>query len=178
MSCAAYGKRGKNPAKQQSFLITDELVNMISLEDFVKDEKWITIRPQILKKLAYDLGKMHRSGINHRDCYICHFMLDTQKALNGDIFLHVIDLHRAQIRKKVPFRYLVKDVAGIYFSSADLIPSRRELLKFIRIYSQKKLSVELKENAKFWQAVEKAAKKLYKKEFGKDLPTPSQTAAK
>ena len=35
MSCAAYGKRGKNPARQESFLITDELANMISLEDFV-----------------------------------------------------------------------------------------------------------------------------------------------
>lgn len=170
MSCAAYGKRGKNPAKQQSFLITEELVNMISLEDFVKDEKWSNIRPQILRKLACDMGKMHRSGLNHRDCYICHFMLDPQKALNENVFLHVIDLHRAQIRRKVPFRYLVKDVAGIFFSSADLNLSRRELLRFIRLYSQRKLSVELKENAKFWRAVEKAAKKLYKKEFEKDFP--------
>ena len=170
MSCAAYGKRGKNPARQESFLITDELTNMISLEDFVKDERWQAIRPQLLKTLAYNLGRMHRSGLNHRDCYICHFMLNSEEALQGNIKLHVIDLHRAQIRKKVPFRYLVKDVAGILFSSADLLPSRRELLKFIRIYTQNKLAVELKENAKFWKAVEKAAHKLYKKEFGKEFP--------
>lgn len=168
MSCAAYGKRGKNPAAQKSFLVTDELTDMVSLEDFSQDSSFAKIRLKILRTLALNLGKMHRSGLNHRDCYICHFLLDPQAALSGNIRLHVIDLHRAQIRKKVPFRYQVKDVAGILFSSFDLMPSKREILRFIRIYSQNKLHAELKQNFSFWKAVEKTAKKLYLKEFGKE----------
>ena len=170
MSCAAYGKRGKNPARQESFLVTDELVNMTSLEDFVKTQEFSKIRPDLLRVLADNLGRMHHSGLNHRDCYICHFLLDADKALAGEIQLHVIDLHRAQIRESVPFRYQVKDVAGILFSSFDIMPSRMEILKFIRIYSQRKLAIELKENRRFWNAVEKNARKLYKKEFGIDAP--------
>ena len=167
MSCAAYGRRGTNPAVQKSFIITDELSGMVSLEDFSQDASFEKIRLKILRTLALNLGKMHRSGLNHRDCYICHFLLDPDAARSGNIKLHVIDLHRAQIRKKVPFRYQVKDVAGILFSSFDLLPTRREILRFIRIYSQNSLSIELRQNIRFWKAVQKTAEKLYQKEFGK-----------
>lgn len=169
MRCAAYGKRGANPAKQQSFLVTDELVNMASLEDFVRDERFPLMRKKIISTLALSLGNIHRSGLNHRDCYICHFLIDLNKLQQGNVVLHVIDLHRAQIRKKVPFRYQVKDVAGILFSSFDIAPTPREILRFIRIYSQRKLSVELAENKSFWLAVDKTARKLYRKESGKDI---------
>ena len=170
MRCAAYGKRGMDPSRQESFLVTEELAGMISLEDFVKNALFSGVRKDILSALAVQLGVMHRSGLNHRDCYICHFMLDPEKALAGDVKLHVIDLHRAQIRQKVPFRYLVKDVAGILFSSADLKISRMEMLRFIRLYSNRPLAVELKENGKFWESVAGAARKLYFKEFGREMP--------
>ena len=39
MKCRAFAKRGSNPAKQESFIITDELQNKIPLEDFCKDWK-------------------------------------------------------------------------------------------------------------------------------------------
>ena len=174
MRCAAYGKRGCNPAKQESFLVTDELVNMASLEDFVKDEHFPALRKKILCSLADMLGRMHDSGLNHRDCYICHFLLDLNLLKEDKIVLHVIDLHRAQIRKNIPFRYRVKDVAGILFSSFDIAPTKMEMLRFIRIYSSRKLSVELKENRRFWQAVDKAARKLYKKEFGKEAASDNK----
>ena len=167
MTCAAYGKRGKNPARQESFLVTEELKNMISLEDFVSDRRFAPLRRKIFDVLADELGKIHRSGVNHRDCYICHFMLDPELCCAGNVKLHVIDLHRACIRKKVPYHYLVKDVAGILFSSFDLMPSKRELLRFIRIYSAKHLKAEFAGTFKFWNDVVKTAAKLYKKEFGK-----------
>ena len=169
MRAAAYGKRGKNPARQESFLVTDELVNMTSLEDFVKDERFPALRKKIICTLAEMLGKMHASGLNHRDCYICHFLLDMEKCAAGEIKLHVIDLHRAQIRKKIPLHYQVKDVAGILFSSFDIAPTKFEMLRFIRLYSGKKLDVELAENGVFWQKVHTAARKLYRKEFGRDI---------
>ena len=77
----------------------------------------------------------------------------------------VIDLHRAQIRKSVPFRYQVKDVAGLYFSALDLPLSRRDVWLFIKNYSGCSVKSELTANRKFWLAVYRTAIKLYQKEF-------------
>ena len=167
MSCAAFGRRGWDPARQQSFLVTDELANMVSLEDFVKTPEFPALRRRIFDFLAGSLGKMHACGLNHRDCYICHYLLDPAEAVNGNIKLFVIDLHRAQIRKTVPFRYRVKDVAGILFSSFDLAPTKRELMRFRAIYSR--FNPEVKADRRFWSAVDNAARKLYKKEFGREI---------
>ena len=37
MTCRAFAVRGNNPAEMESFLITDELQNVVSLEDFTKN---------------------------------------------------------------------------------------------------------------------------------------------
>jgi heptose I phosphotransferase len=37
--------------------------------------------------------------VNHRDCYICHFLLHTEPAPTPEqLRLSLIDLHRAQVR--------------------------------------------------------------------------------
>jgi heptose I phosphotransferase len=88
-------------------------------------------------------------------------------AENREPTVYVIDLHRAQIRKKVPYRYHVKDVAGLLFSAWSAGLTRREALRFIREYSGNPLKKELCDNRKFWQDVENTAGKLYCKEHGK-----------
>jgi len=112
---------------------------------------------------------MHSAGVNHRDCYICHFMLDPELACYGNIQLHVIDLHRARIRDKVPHRYLVKDLAGILFSSFHIKPTREEWMRFAQIYSKHLPHLSPEVNPSFWNKVTRTAIKLYKKEF-KKLP--------
>ena len=169
MEIAAFGERGCNPAEQESFLITRELSGVISLEELAaQDGISGGLKKKIISALAQSSGQMHRAGINHRDCYICHYLLHKDSIGEPEVRLSVIDLHRAQIRKKVPFRYHVKDVAGLLFSSFDLRLSRRDIWRFVRIYSQRDLHQELKENRRFYQAVYRAAKKLYFKEFRKD----------
>ena len=170
MTCAAYGCKGINPAKLESFLVTEELVDMISLEDLVKEPQKYHFNPKMRNKLittlGWTVGSMHRLGLNHRDCYICHFLFK----LDDLDKLYVIDLHRAQIREKIPYRYQVKDTAGIYFSSMDLKLNIKDIIRFVRAYSQKSFKLEMKENQKFWQDVAIAAKKLYKKEFKCEAP--------
>ena len=39
MTSVAYGERGFNPAQQLSFIVTEDLVNTISLEDYCKTSK-------------------------------------------------------------------------------------------------------------------------------------------
>lgn len=170
MEIAAYGKRGKNPAKQESFLVTKEITGKIPLEDFCAD--WaknppdFSLRIQVIRELASILGKMHFNGMNHRDCYLCHFWLDNAALANEKVNLTVIDLHRAAIRKRIPRRMQIKDLAGILFSSMDAGISKRDMLRFAAVY--RSFSGE---ELTLWDPVCKAAEKLYFKEW-KKLPPP------
>lgn len=169
METAAFGERNFNPAAKESFLITRELTDVISLEDLAKEKSVdFVLKKKLIRALGESAGRMHRAGINHRDCYICHYLLHRETVAAPEVRLSVIDLHRAQIRKKVPLRYQVKDTAGLLFSSFDVPLSKRDIWRFIRAYSGgRKLREELAENRKFYQAVYRSACKLYQKEFGR-----------
>jgi heptose I phosphotransferase len=175
MEACAYGKRGANPAKQLSFIITRDLVNTESLEDYCRD--WATQKPSwhikqaLLKRLAWVSKTLHENGINHRDYYLCHFLLDTSKPISGDDFtLSLIDLHRVQIRKRTPKRWAIKDVAGLFYSAMDIGLSQRDLLRFMALYSGKPWRQTLNEDTPFWQAVQQRAEALYRKDMGKAAP--------
>ena len=174
----AYGRRGKNPAKQESFLITKDLTGTISLEDYCKN--WNTTPPSfetkraLIKKLAAAAKNMHENGINHRDFYICHFLLDEvgfQKAIqykNDSFNCYLIDLHRCQLRQRVPYRWRVKDLGGLLYSTMDTGLSARDYFRFIKIYTGKPLRSVLQDT--IWNSVFDNAKKLYLKDFKKPAP--------
>lgn len=157
-----YGSRGVNPATQQSFLITRQLPESISLEDFCKN--WKTQKPAfklklgLLKEVARITRVMHENGMNHRDCYLCHFLF----AQSTNI-LYLIDLHRAQIRKRTPQRWIVKDLSGLYFSSKDSGLTQRDLFRFMKYYRAKPLRELLNQEENFWQKVKKRGDQLYQK---------------
>ncbi len=139
MTAVAYGERGSNPAQQHSFIITEELAPTVDLEQLTLS--WIEQPPApllkraLIRRVAQMTGRMHAVGVNHRDCYICHFLLHTDKPFYADDFrLSVIDLHRAQVRNAVPKRWRDKDLAGLYFSALNIGLTRRDLLRFIKIY--------------------------------------------
>ena len=73
---AAYGRRGHNPAAMESFLITDDLVGTVSLEDYCRG--WpdqpppVAQKRRLLNKVMWMAATMHGCGINHRDFYLCH----------------------------------------------------------------------------------------------------------
>ena len=165
MTPAAYGQRGGNPARRESFLITEELTNTISMEDLARE--WAQTPPSFrtrqafLARLARSAQLLHDHGVNHRDFYLCHFLLDRATAAAAEPVLYLIDLHRAQIRRRIPFRYRVKDVAGLYFSSMDAPLTRRDCFRFMKLYRRTDLRRTLREAARFSQAVERTARKLY-----------------
>ncbi|MEZ4598898.1 MAG: lipopolysaccharide core heptose(I) kinase RfaP [Syntrophotaleaceae bacterium] len=174
MKVAGFGIRGCNPARRQSFLITEELTGAISLESLCRG--WAAAPPPpackraLLEKVAFITRKLHENGINHRDLYICHFLLEQADSFQYSDWprLHLVDLHRAQLRNKTPRRWAVKDVAGLYFSSLDIGLTRRDLLRFIAIYRGRPLREILKTEKKFWRAVSKRAFRLYRKMFGRN----------
>src|SRR5690606_14360878 len=98
MTAVAYGERGSNPAAQHSFIITEELAPTTDLEQLTLN--WDSQAPEprlkraLIAEVARMTGTMHRAGVNHRDCYICHFLLHTDKPLAADdLRLSLIDLH-------------------------------------------------------------------------------------
>ena len=165
MTAVGYGSKGRNPAARHSFILTEALDNTISLEDYCANWPQNPPSPQVkqelLRQLALTSKTLHDNGICHRDYYICHFLLhDEEKFTRGEIArakLSLIDLHRALIRRNLNERWIIKDVAGLYFSALHIGLRRSDFFRFVRLYSGKTLKRAFSEDASFWQAVEKRA---------------------
>jgi heptose I phosphotransferase len=167
----AFGERGINPARRLSFLVTEELADTVSLEDYCKSwqESPPSVREKraIIRKLAYISKTLHENGINHRDYYLCHFLRsDDGKPYQYTDPLYLIDLHRVQMRKATPRRWLVKDLAGLFYSAFDLPLTRRDLLCFILAYRRN----WLRNDACELRSVIERAIALYRKDFGRNPP--------
>ncbi len=165
MQVAAYGVRGLNPAQRESFIITDALDNTQSLETvcaaWVRQPPEVAFKRQLIEAVAGISRVMHQNGVCHRDYYLCHFLLhlDDQGRINTaqSPVLSLIDLHRALIKPALGSRWVEKDIAGLYYSAMRIGLTRRDLLRFVRMYTNKPLRRSLSGQARFWQAVQKKA---------------------
>jgi len=142
MRPVAFGERGRNPATRHSFIVTEELAPTISLEDYCRD--WTAVPPAptfkraLIRRVAGMARAMHRGGVNHRDFYICHFLLHLPVDPRAPK-LSLIDLHRAQVRDAVPRRWRDKDLAALHFSALEIGLTRRDRLRFLRAYFRRPL---------------------------------------
>ena len=166
MTAVAYGERGANPARQHSFIVTEELAPTTDLEQLSLNWAQQSPEPRLKRALIAEVarmtGTMHRAGVNHRDCYICHFLLHTDKPVTADDFrLSVIDLHRAQVRSQLPLRWRNKDLAGLYYSALEIGLTQRDKLRFLKAYFQQPLRQILAEQTALLSALERMAAKLY-----------------
>lgn len=170
MTAVAFGERGNNPAAQHSFIITEELAPTESLEDvsinWRNDPPDPRLKRAFIAEVARMVGSMHRAGVNHRDCYICHFLLHTDKPVTADDFrLSVIDLHRAQVRPVITQRWRNKDLAALYFSALDIGLTRRDKLRFLKDYFQQPLRQILAQESALLSWLEARAEKLYQRKL-------------
>ncbi len=176
MHVVAYGNSGGNPARRRSFIVTEEVPATVSLEEYCS--QWQENPPQtpaqqrfkrwLIRETARIARAMHGSGANHRDLYLCHLLLeigaDSQGPAPDRSKVYVIDLHRMQLRRRTPKRWLIKDIAGLYYSSMDIGLTRRDLFRFITAYDGKPLRDALSDNQQFWHRVERRALNLYEQE--------------
>lgn len=158
-----FGERGYNPAVKQSFLITKDLGNIISLEDLCIAWKNKPPSTRFKRNMIIAVAKLsrslHENGLNHRDFYLCHLCLDPQALESTQIKLYLIDLHRMLIHKESNHHDNMKDIAALYFSSMDMGLTTRDYLRFKYYYAKNFLPA----NTKFWQMVIDRANKLYAK---------------
>jgi heptose I phosphotransferase len=171
----AYGERGCNPVTRESFVITRDLGDIVSLEDFCRD--WpqnpppLRLKRQLLAEVARLARLLHGHGMNHRDFYLCHFCLDRALLEKGQVRLYLIDLHRVGIRARIAPSARMKDLAALYFSVLDIGLSRRDCVRFVRLYRDAPLRTLPKETG-LWRRVDSRARKLYHKFHGRWPVTP------
>lgn len=159
---AAYGRRGWLPAQLESFLVTHDVGPHESLEDHCRH--WQARPPafahkqQLLLQVADVARRMHGAGICHRDFYLCHFL---RRAHDGELVL--IDLHRALVKRRLRQRWIIKDLAGLWFSAMAAGLTQRDLWRFLCRYRQLPLRQILAQEAGFWRAVQRRALRLWQR---------------
>ncbi len=160
---AAYGRRGLTPGSLESFLITEDVGPHATLEDYCRP--WKAQSPTFAEKRALieelaDISRvLHSNGVCHRDYYLCHFL-----RTSAETPLTVIDLHRALVKRRLEERWIIKDIAGLYFSAMDAGLTQRDLFRFMRSYRRCALRDTLVRDRSFWQAVRERALRLYSRE--------------
>jgi heptose I phosphotransferase len=165
LHAVAFGERGSNPARQHSFIITDELTPIISLENYTR--RWAETPPEpalkyaLIERVATMARRMHEGGVNHRDLYICHFLLHLDPPPAPDsIRLSLVDLHRAQIRASTPRRWRDKDLSALHFSSLKIGLTGRDRLRFLRTYFGRPLRDILRDETVLLTHLEREAERL------------------
>ena len=171
------GLRGRAPSALESFVVMDALEGMVSLEHFARDWRgtkgrhWVLLKRMLLKQIADIARRMHGAGLNPRDFYLCHFLVRdrdwTQWKPADPLALVLIDLHRVQMRERVPERWLVKDLGGLLFSALEAGLTRRDLLRFIQAYRRKPWREVLASESGFWKRVWRNAVSLYEPFHGR-----------
>lgn len=164
----AFGERSSNPAKRESFIVTRELTGVIQLDHYFQQHSvGIKCRCAIIERIALMVRDLHGAGINHRDLYLCHFMVKPETLAperQPDIYL--IDLHRAQCRPAVPRRWRIKDLAALYYSAFNLGVSYRDCLRFLRVYFDLPAAELVVQQRALLNKVERRAVQIYCRDFG------------
>ena len=156
----AYGQHGCNPATLQSFVMTEDLGEIITLEDMCADWQHYSesFKQALMQAIGELAGKLHGAGLCHRDFYLCHFVLKKQD-FNSEATsvknLHLIDLHRMLQGQPSNSKAVMKDIAGLYFSAMQNGLSTKELEIFKQYY--------LPQSTAFWTQVESRARVLLTK---------------
>jgi len=170
--------KGVNPAKSHSFIITESLEPNISIEDAFElkavNKKSVSEKKQIIERVGSICRNLHSIGLNHRDLYLCHFLIDA--TLNPDKPISLIDLHRAQIRNKVPERWLVKDIGGLYHSAIRFGITERDCYRFLMVYFNCSLRDLFSNHGEFIQKARKRAFSMYMKPVLSEIDITSKKA--
>lgn len=177
------GERGRYPHAIESFVVLDALEDCETLEHFKHGwmdhtgPEWVALKRALISEVARMAKTMHGQGINHRDFYINHFLINRELIRNWQpgqaMPLTLIDLHRVQHRAQVPRRWLIKDLASLLFSALDAGLTSADYARYMSIYLGPNWKQQMRRDAKLWRNILQRAKKLYQGFHGKAPVLPS-----
>ena len=163
-----FAQSGRNPATRRSFLITNEVSHIRGLDQVIASWQQCSPSPRVcrswIKRIAWIVRTLHEAGMNHCDCYLCHFAVpqDTnpQQYLLDDTPVYLLDLHRSQICSKLALRWRIKDLAALYYSTRDFPLSRSNKFYFIQQYHQLSLRNSFQQHRMLWKLVKFKSEKI------------------
>jgi len=122
----AFGQQWQSFFEKRSFIVTEKIPDSFSLE-----EKLPKKTKNFIENLAAFVRKFHNTGFRHRDLYLCHIFCNSK----GQFTL--IDLNR--VFKPLVFsrKFLIKDLAQLYYSAPGNIFTKTDRLRFFLSYLRK-----------------------------------------
>lgn len=85
-------------------------------------------RREWLIRLARLVRGMHAAGLHHQDLYLCHLLLTPDRPA----VISVIDLGRVRRHNRLSWRWIVKDLSQLHYSSPHA--TRADRLRFLQEY--------------------------------------------
>ncbi|MCD4831508.1 MAG: lipopolysaccharide kinase InaA family protein [Anaerohalosphaeraceae bacterium] len=131
----ACGQQWGRLFENRSFVITEQVQNAESLEKRLpacltqNGDKAKIDKKKFIDSLAEFARKFHKTGYRHRDFYLCHIFYSN----NGKFTL--IDLNRLFRPILFGWRYKIKDITQLYYSSPGSVFSRTDKLRFYLRYA-------------------------------------------
>lgn len=122
----AFGCQWNGLFENRSFIITEKIPDSVSLEKNLPIE-----RKNFIENLAAFVRKFHNTGFRHRDLYLCHIFCDSNNQFT------LIDLNRVFKPLFFSKKYLIKDLAELYYSSPGGTVTKTDRLRFFLSYLQK-----------------------------------------
>jgi len=113
-----------------SFVITEDLTGYESADKLI--EKGLAFE-KIARPIADLAAKLHSAGLHHRDLYLCHFFVR-----RDPLDVRLIDAARVKRLPSWPLRrrWIVKDLAQLWYSMTQLQLSELEMHSVLDIYAR------------------------------------------
>jgi len=169
-------EKGFNPANSESFIITKSIEPNISLEEVfesnIAKEISASQKKTFIQGVASICRDLHLGGMNHRDLYLCHFLVDAK--LDPKKTIYLIDLHRTQIRRKITERWLIKDIGGLYHSAIKFGITERDCYRFLMTYFNCSLRDLFSNQQTFMDKSRRRAFSMYMKPILNDIDIRSE----
>jgi heptose I phosphotransferase len=140
MTPIAVGMRKRVPFWNESFLLTQSIPQVKTLEETVQEEFIPPLREAaweqkraLIERLAALTQRMHDAGFKHQDFYLCHILINWSNP--DDPLLYIADLHRVRSQRRTEGRWRIKDLAALNYSAPAEIVSRTDRLRFLNAYN-------------------------------------------
>ena len=115
---------------RRSFVITEDLAGFEAADKVIERGSDFD---RLLEPIAHLAAKVHRSGLHHRDLYLCHFFV---RADSDPAEVRLIDVARVRrLPRLFARRWIVKDLAQLWYSTLALPIEEAQRIRLMEHYT-------------------------------------------